>query len=359
MSINVTGLRKAFGGATAVAGVDIALPNGQMLVLLGPSGCGKTTTMRCIAGLEMPDAGIISIDGVTVFDRAASVVVPVHKRNVGMVFQSYAIWPHLTVFQNVAFPLEMQKIPSADLKTRVMEMLEKVGLADFASRSSSALSGGQMQRVALARSLVMRPSVLLFDEPLSNLDARLRDRLRVQLRELQAELKITGIYVTHDQQEALALADRIMVMDHGLVRQSGTPVELYASPATSAIAAFLGYSNIFPAEEWSATDGGFTARLASGRVLAGSGETPAAGAAAAVCVRPEDLALRLASPDDTGLVGEITLASFMGAFTLYRVRLPEGEIWEVISHDVLSGLVVGSRVVIEARPAAMKLLATQ
>jgi iron(III) transport system ATP-binding protein len=359
VSIDVVGLHKAFGGATAVAGVDIALPNGQMLVLLGPSGCGKTTTMRCIAGLEMPDAGTISIDGVTVFDRAASTAVPVHKRNVGMVFQSYAIWPHMTVFQNVAFPLEMQRIPDAELKARVMETLEKVGLANFAGRASSALSGGQMQRVALARSLVMRPSVLLFDEPLSNLDARLRDRLRVQLRELQAELKITGIYVTHDQQEALALADRIMVMDHGLVRQSGTPVELYASPATSAIAAFLGYSNIFPTVEWQATAGGFSARLASGRALSDEGVTPAPGTGAAVCVRPEDLSLRLASPDDTGLVGEVTLASFMGAFTLYRVRLSEGETWEVISHDVLSGIAVGSRVAIKARPMAMKLLATQ
>ena len=177
MSIEVTGLTKRFGTATAVAGVNISLAAGSMLVLLGPSGCGKTTTMRCIAGLESPDEGVIAIHGTTVFDRRAGIDVPVHRREVGMVFQSYAIWPHLTVFQNVSFPLEMQRLSKAEIQDRTLAMLEKVGLADYAKRGASALSGGQMQRVALARSLVMRPGVLLFDEPLSNLDARLRDRL--------------------------------------------------------------------------------------------------------------------------------------------------------------------------------------
>ena len=356
MSIEVSGIQKRFGGATAVSGVDIDLPAGRMLVLLGPSGCGKTTTMRCIAGLESPDTGTISIHGTKVFDRAAGIDVPVWKRNVGMVFQSYAIWPHMTVFENVAFPLEMQRLPARERHDRVMEVLEKVGLADYAKRGASALSGGQMQRVALARSLVMRPSVLLFDEPLSNLDARLRDRLRVQLRELQTELNITGIYVTHDQQEALAVADQIMVMDRGAVRQIGAPVELYHAPATSAIAAFLGYSNIFPAAEWRAAEGGYDVTLANGRRLRATGGAQPPGSEAALCIRPEDLALRAAAPGETGLVGDVTLASFLGAFMLYRVRLGEDEVWEVISRDVLQGIGNGSRVTIEARPEAMKLL---
>lgn len=360
MSIEVTGLIKRFGAVAAVAGVDISLPAGSMLVLLGPSGCGKTTTMRCIAGLESPDEGVIAIHGSTVFDRSAGIDVPVYKRRIGMVFQSYAIWPHLTVFQNVSFPLEMQRTPKADLRERTMAMLEKVGLADYSSRGASALSGGQMQRVALARSLVMQPAVLLFDEPLSNLDARLRDRLRVQLRELQTELGITGIYVTHDQQEALALADRIMVMDRGEVRQSDGPVELYRAPRSAAIAAFLGYSNIFPAAEWRAEGDGLDVLLATGRRLRATGETPPPGASASLCVRPEDLSLRPirvpgeAPPD--AILGEVTLASFLGAFMLYRVRTPSGEVWEVTTDQVLGGIAKGSAVVVEPSPGALRLL---
>ncbi|WP_431280898.1 ABC transporter ATP-binding protein [Humitalea sp. 24SJ18S-53] len=358
MSIEVSGLIKRFGSATAVAGVDISLPAGSMLVLLGPSGCGKTTTMRCIAGLESPDEGVIGIHGTTVFDRKAGIDVPVYRRRIGMVFQSYAIWPHLTVFENVSFPLEMQQTPKAELRDRTMEMLEKVGLADYAKRGASALSGGQMQRVALARSLVMRPAVLLFDEPLSNLDARLRDRLRVQLRELQSELGITGIYVTHDQQEALALADSIMVMEHGSVRQTGGPVDLYRAPRSAAIAAFLGYSNIFPATEWRAVDGGAEVTLASGRRLHASGDLPPRGAPASLCVRPEQLGLRSATADESpdAILGEITLASFLGATTLYRVRSTGGEVWEALTDQVVPGLVKGSTVVVEPAPGALRLL---
>lgn len=357
MSIEVTRLTKRFGTATAVAGVDISLAAGSMLVLLGPSGCGKTTTMRCIAGLESPDEGVIAIHGTTVFDRRAGIDVPVHRREVGMVFQSYAIWPHLTVFQNVSFPLEMQRLPKAEIQNRTLAMLEKVGLADYAKRGASALSGGQMQRVALARSLVMRPGVLLFDEPLSNLDARLRDRLRVQLRELQSELGITGIYVTHDQQEALALADSIMVMDRGEVRQTGGPRELYRAPTSAAIAAFLGYSNIFPASGWSAVPEGLEVTLASGRRLVASGTMPPSGRSASLCVRPEDLRLRPAglAPADA-ITGEVTLASFLGAATLYRVRTPTGEVWEVLTDSAPDGIAKGAAVMIDAPASAMCLL---
>jgi iron(III) transport system ATP-binding protein len=358
MSIEVKGLTKRFGTAVAASGVDIDLPAGSMLVLLGPSGCGKTTTMRCIAGLESPDEGTIAIHGTTVFDGRAGIDVPVHKRRIGMVFQSYAIWPHLTVFQNVAFPLDMQRVPKAELRERTMDMLQKVGLAEFAERGASALSGGQMQRVALARSLVMQPDVLLFDEPLSNLDARLRDRLRIQLRELQSELGITGIYVTHDQQEALAVADRIMVMERGSVRQSDGPVDLYHAPKTAAIAAFLGYSNIFPVAEWKRMDGGLDVVLASGRRLSLPGEAPAAGASASLCVRPENLRLRPHSAGDpTGMIaGEVTLASFLGTSMQYRVRTAEGEIWEVLTDKVVPGIAKGSAVVVEAPADALRLL---
>jgi iron(III) transport system ATP-binding protein len=358
MSIEVANLTKRFGAAAAVSGVQISLRAGSMLVLLGPSGCGKTTTMRCIAGLESPDEGTIAIHGTTVFDRRAGIDIPVYRRRIGMVFQSYAIWPHLSVFQNVAFPLEMQRVPKAELRERTMDMLQKVGLTDYAERGASALSGGQMQRVALARSLVMQPAVLLFDEPLSNLDARLRDRLRVQLRELQTELGITGIYVTHDQQEALALADTIMVMDRGQVRQQGGPVELYHSPQTAAIAAFLGYSNIFPATEWRAAESKLEVTLATGRRLTVQGEPPPRDLPASLCVRPENLSLRPAGPDASPGVaeGEVTLASFLGAFMQYRVRTASGEIWEVVTDRVVPGISQGSAVIVEAPPEALRLL---
>src|SRR5471030_2017708 len=191
MSIQIRNLRKTFGGTVAVEGLSLDIAEGEMLVLLGPSGCGKTTTMRCIAGLDSPDHGKISIGGRTVFDDAAGTNVAVNRRQIGMVFQSYAIWPHMSVAENVAFPLEMAGLGRRDIGDRVEEMLVLVGLGGLGARGASYLSGGQMQRVALARSLVMKPAVLLFDEPLSNLDARLRDHLRVQVRELQTQLKIT------------------------------------------------------------------------------------------------------------------------------------------------------------------------
>src|SRR5262245_41435073 len=245
MTIEVRNLSKSFTGTRAVVQVNLDIAEGEMLVLLGPSGCGKTTTMRCVAGLENPNSGRISIGGKVVYDSDKGISVPANQRHVGMVFQSYAIWPHMTVFENVAFPLEMASVGRAEIKRRVADILKLVGLSGFEDRGASYLSGGQMQRVALARSLVMEPSVLLFDEPLSNLDARLRDHLRIQLRELQTQLKITSIYVTHDQREALALADKIVVMQSGHVVQEADPVTLYHRPRSAAIADFLGYSNIF------------------------------------------------------------------------------------------------------------------
>ena len=212
MKITLEHLSLKYGANTVVKDLDLQIADGESLVLLGQSGCGKTSTMRCIAGLEQPSGGRITIGDTVVHDSERRVTVAPYKRNVGMVFQSYAVWPHRTVFENVGFSLKMKKVPKEEAARRVRKALAIVGLADFETRGASQLSGGQMQRVALARSLVMQPSVLLLDEPLSNLDARLRERLRIELREIQLEQNLTTVYVTHDQIEAFALADRIALM---------------------------------------------------------------------------------------------------------------------------------------------------
>ncbi len=332
MSIRIAGLVKKFGETTVLPGLDLDVATGELLVLLGPSGCGKTTTMRCVAGLETPTAGSISIGEVTVFDEGKRIDVPIEERRVGMVFQSYAIWPHMTVFENVAFPLEIAGVAKAEARERVSEMLALVGLETYADRGASYLSGGQMQRVALARSLIHQPAVLLMDEPLSNLDARLRDRLRILLRELQTRFKTTALYVTHDQQEALALADRIVVLDAGTILQTGAPEELYRAPATRTVADFLGYGNIFDVSPFPQAAG--TVRLeASGQILAAA-QVPKGAHAYAACVRPNDVRLHVAGPDagtaPNTLHGTIVMASFQGSFVHYRVR-SEGLVWDVHS----------------------------
>lgn len=372
MSIGVARLRKSFGAARAVDDIDFEVATGQMLVLLGPSGCGKTTTMRCIAGLEMPDAGAISIGTRPVFDSDSGVNVAVNRRNVGMVFQSYAIWPHMTVAENVAYPLDMARVARAEKETRVREILALVGLEGFADRGASYLSGGQMQRVALARSLVMRPAVLLFDEPLSNLDARLRDHLRIELRELQTSLGITGVYVTHDQREALALADVMAVMQQGRIAQIGDPVSVYRGPRTASIAEFLGYSNIFAARVAAGAGGGTAVELEGQPVqlLAAQSPPPGAGEIAA-CVRPEDVRIEAAGsseadPNGTGRIrGTVVLASFLGSHMQYRVRVSGGptgggaapKVWEALSTRLDAPLRVGMPAVLEVPPGAVLLLA--
>ena len=355
MSIEVTGLRKSFGDVAVVDAVDLQVDDGKMLVLLGPSGCGKTTTMRCIAGLDTPETGRISLGGKVVFDAAAGINVAVDKRNVGMVFQSYAIWPHMTVYQNVAFALEIARTPRAETKARVEAMLELVGLRDLGARGASQLSGGQMQRVALARSLVTNPSVLLLDEPLSNLDARLRDYLRVQLREIQTSLKITALYVTHDQHEALSLADDIVVMEAGKVLQRGAPVEMYFSPVSSAVARFLGYSNIFDASIRSREGATCEAFLdACGSRVAGTSGPPGVPDAAAVCVRPNDIRLTVAASGTTAndlpenaYLAEVIFSSFEGTQVHYQARVDGGTVWDIVSPDVAGTIVTGTRAVVQ------------
>jgi iron(III) transport system ATP-binding protein len=245
-AVRLSGVGKRFGAVRAVDGVSLDAEEGQFLTLLGPSGCGKTTTLRMIAGLERNDSGQIRIGDRVVSSPEERVFVSPERRNIGMVFQSYAIWPHMSVFENVAYPLRIRKRPAGEIRRRVGETLELLSMDGLAERQATALSGGQQQRVAIARALVFEPSILLMDEPLSNLDAQLREQMRIQLRELQQRLGITTVYVTHDQEEAMVLADRIAVMHEGRLLQLERPEEIYHRPLSRTVAAFFGTPNLLP-----------------------------------------------------------------------------------------------------------------
>ena len=242
--IEIENLEIRYGPVPAVKGISFRVRAGEQLTLLGPSGCGKTTTLRAIAGLERPSAGAIRIGGETMYASAEGINIPAEKRGLSMVFQSYAIWPHMTVFENVAYGLRVRRKSRQEILTRVREALALVQMVPYENRPASALSGGQQQRVALARACVFQPSVLLFDEPLSNLDAKLRADMRIELRELQHRLGITSVYVTHDLEEALAMSDRIVVMRDGNIEQIGSPTEIYNLPRNAFVADFIGSSNL-------------------------------------------------------------------------------------------------------------------
>ncbi len=359
-AIRIRDLVMSYGETRAVDGLDLEIADGEMLVLLGPSGCGKTTTMRCVAGLETPVEGTIEIGGSRAFDSATGHAVAPNKRDVGMVFQSYAIWPHKTVFQNVAFPLRMKSVPRAEIAGRVEEMLALVGLEGFASRGASDLSGGQMQRVALARSLVMRPRVLLLDEPLSNLDAKLRERLRFELKEIQQSLRVTSIYVTHDQTEALALADRIAVMSAGRIAQLDVPQGLYERPASAFVADFMGYTNIWPARVLESTEDGATVRLLDEDLTVGSVASGwHTGAEVSVGLRPEAVMVadgHPTSPAANTWAGEVAVASYLGTHIRYRVRLLAGPVLEVVSHRTQAIRPTGAMVTVSISPADVTVL---
>src|SRR2546427_5732906 len=241
VALEVSGLTKRYSPEVTIGPVSFAVREGEFFSLLGPSGCGKTTTLRCIAGFETPSGGSITLAGQRLDDR------PPHRRDVGLVFQNYALFPHLTVFDNIAFGLRLRKVERAEMERRVARMLELVDLPNLAERYPAQLSGGQQQRVAIARSLVLEPSLLLFDEPLSNLDFKLRIQMRYELRDLQRRLGKTAVYVTHDQSEALALSDRIAVLSEGRIEQVGTPSEIYEQPASAFVADFIGSSNLVTA----------------------------------------------------------------------------------------------------------------
>jgi iron(III) transport system ATP-binding protein len=316
----VTHLRKQFlVGRPAVDDVSFRVAAGEIVVLLGPSGCGKTTTLRCIAGLELPTSGTISIGGDEVAAPERGLHVPPRLRNIGMVFQSYAVWPHMTVTQNVNYPLRHRKVPRDEAAQKVALVLELVGLSEYAARPVTQLSGGQMQRVALARALVYEPRILLLDEPLSNLDAKLRLRLRDELRRIIKQAKVTALYVTHDQSEAVVLGDRIGVMENGKLMQMSPPVELYNKPENLFVANFTGVSNLLKGE------------VVSGAVKFPSGEMlriaqPLAGQtgdSVLVAVRPENISLRAngeAADSVNSFAGRVIEGHFHGTQTTYAVE---------------------------------------
>ncbi|MGW6302855.1 ABC transporter ATP-binding protein [Streptomyces niveus] len=330
MQIVIDNLSLKYGDNTVFDGLSLDIVDGESLVLLGPSGCGKTSTMRCVAGLEEPSAGSITIGDRTVFSATGGINVSPHRRNVGMVFQSYAVWPHKTVFENVAYSLRRQRVGASQIRERVGGVLELVGLTEMAGRGASLLSGGQMQRVALARSLVMRPSVLLLDEPLSNLDARLRERLRLELRELQLSLGLTTVYVTHDQVEAFALADRIALMQDGKILQLASPEEIYAHPATTSLARFLGVGNILGCT----VDRGGAHVADSDLIVELPASAKALSGATSVCMRPEDLAVAPLAHGTRGpntWAGRVLVSSFQGASIRYRIALDAGPTLDAVT----------------------------
>ena len=288
---------RRFGAVTAVDSLDLRVADNEFVTLLGPSGCGKTTTLRMVAGLEQNDEGRISIGETVVSDADRKLFVPPDKRSLGMVFQSYAIWPHLSVYDNVAYPLQVRKLPAARIKERVTEALRLVEMESFADRPAPLLSGGQQQRVAIARALSFEPQMLLLDEPLSNLDSRLRASTGDELRALQRRLKITTLYVTHDQDEAMALSDRVIVMQQGRILQAGAPEVIYQRPASRAVAAFFGSPNLLPITVVNSTqiDANSHALAVQGeggwRAHCRAGEAFAAGDAALLMTRPEDMVL--------------------------------------------------------------------
>jgi iron(III) transport system ATP-binding protein len=310
----------------AIESLAFEVPQGKFFTLLGPSGCGKTTTLRSIAGLERPREGEIVVDSTVVFSSAARVFVPANRRGFGMVFQSYAIWPHMNVYDNVAFPLVAgrARLPAADVRARVLRVLDTVALGDVAQRESTRLSGGQQQRLALARALVLEPKLLLLDEPLSSLDAKLRERMRFELKRLQRELRITTVYVTHDQSEALALSHAIGVMREGRLVQVGTPREIYGRPANPFVADFVGTTNFVDGIVTSVDAASTTARIDSelGSVLATTSGPLRAGDAVVLTVRPEDVELSesaLAAPNSWRAAVEQKV--FLGESIDFRVRI--------------------------------------
>jgi iron(III) transport system ATP-binding protein len=322
--LSVEDLVVAYGSVTAVRNVSFTVEDGEFVSLLGPSGCGKTTTLRCIAGLEGSSAGTIRIGGEVV--AADGRDVPPEKRGINMVFQSYAVWPHMTVFENVAYGLRTRREPAATVEAKVGEALKTVGLDGFAARYGTELSGGQQQRVALARAIVTSPRLLLFDEPLSNLDAGLRDRMRFELVALQRRLGQTSLYVTHDQSEAMLMSDRIILMKDGEMIQSGSPRDLYDRPASRFAAEFIGNANILQGDIVRASsDGSALVSLADGLTIEGLFSRPEAvrvSGAILACIRAESIhRMRDAEDGPNAFDAEVTSASFLGPVVTCLLRI--------------------------------------
>lgn len=316
--LRIEGLSKHFGSVIALRDISLEVTKGEVIALLGPSGCGKTTLLRCIAGLEQPNSGIVEVSGETLF--SPNTFIPPARRNIAMVFQSYALWPHMSVWENVSYGLRVQKMPRALVNERVSEVLELLDLPHLRDRFPSELSGGQQQRVAVARALALRADVVLFDEPLSNLDLRLREEVRAELRRVLRQLGQTAVYVTHDIGEAVVVADRIVMMSTGDIVQVGSPEEIYHAPKNKYVAEFVGNTNIIPAQVKREADGtrlqvsdqvSFSANRAVGTVPDGADVVP-------VMIRPEYVEISV-SPEKDGASGQINDVEFVGQVTVMSI----------------------------------------
>ena len=335
-TVALNGVVKSYGSMRALTGIDLTIAPGEFIALLGPSGCGKTTALRALSGLEQIDGGSIVIDGVNVES------VPTNKRDIGMVFQSYSLFPHMTVLENVEFGLRMRRVAKADRRSRAGDALEMVGLGEHGDRFAHQLSGGQQQRVALARALVTRPRVLLLDEPLSALDAKVRVQLREEIRRITRDLGITTVFVTHDQEEALAVADRVAVMRAGRIEQIGTPRELYATPVNPFVADFVGLTSRIPGE---VVDGEV---VVHGVRLPLLGEPQPDGPVIAL-IRPEDVALATADAEGA-IAASVVASSFLGSLRRTDFLLADGSVIAV-QHDVNDAPEVGDAAFLRLRKA--------
>jgi len=321
ISIQVQQLTKQFGPVVALHGLDLTIDPGELFFLLGPSGCGKTTLLRCLAGFYIPEQGRILFG-----DEDVTRLEP-HKRNTGMMFQSYALWPHMTVAENVAFGLEERKVPRDEIRQRVAQALAAVHMEQFADRRPNQLSGGQQQRIALARALVIRPRCLLLDEPLSNLDAKLRLEMRAEIRRVCKEYKLTTVYVTHDQKEALSIADRMAILDGGRILQVGTPREVFKRPVNRTVANFIGETDFLPGKVLGVTGGSITVETAVGRFEGVAGDpalAPAVGAAVTLSIRPECWKLGREPAARNSVRGRIGACLYLGEVAQYEFICANG-----------------------------------
>jgi ABC-type Fe3+/spermidine/putrescine transport system ATPase subunit len=345
--IEVTNLRKSFGLATAVHDISFSVDAGDILVIVGASGCGKTTTLRCIAGLEEATAGTIKIAGQTMVEDGFS--LPPERRGIGMMFQSYALWPHKTIYENVAYGLTIKAVPKDKVREAVTNVLELVGLSGMEGRYPATLSGGQQQRVALARSAVAEPKVLLLDEPLSNLDAKLREQMRIDLRRMIKSLNMTAIHITHDQTEAMAIADQVIYMRNGVIEQKAAPRDLYRHPATRHVAAFVGNAMFLDGKLTGSDDAGHVrVKLAdSVELLAAPAADRPASDNVTLSIRSESVELFAENPGGpNSFQGEITQDTFLGDHTQYMVDVGGAQIPARDRRD----LPVGSRVFLRVAP---------